>query len=78
MKRKREILIINGEQVTKLNIIKETEFVKVIDNYFPQFIVDDVSQATQKMPVAYTNSPYRHFHKSRFFGTMLYLSLIHI
>ena len=72
MKRKREILIINGEQVTKLNIIKETEFVKVIDNYFPQFIVDDVSQATQKMPVAYTNSPYRHFHLARFFGAMLY------
>jgi len=60
------IPIINGGQVT------DNDTVRVVDNYFPKFITDLVHTDLEMMPVAYTNSPYRHFHKSRFFGTMLY------
>ena len=60
------IPINNGEQVTN-------ELVKVIDDYFPPWLVDIVSKDTESMPVKYTNSPYADFEKARFFGTMLYL-----
>ena len=60
------IPINNGEQVTN-------ELVKVIDDYFPPWLVDIVSKDTESMPVKYTNSPYADFDKARFFGTMLYL-----
>ena len=58
--------------MTELIDKQGNKLVRVVDNYFPKFITDLVHTDLEMMPVAYTNSPYRHFHKSRFFGTMLY------
>ena len=45
--------------------------VRVIDDYFPQWMVDEVSQDVLFLPVTYSNSPYAVFEKARFFGNML-------
>ena len=45
--------------------------VKVIDEYFPEWLVNIVSRDTEQMPVTYTNSPYNTFDRARFFGCMM-------
>ena len=45
--------------------------VKVIDDYFPEWLVNIVSRDTEQMPVTYTNSPYNTFDRARFFGCMM-------
>tara|TARA_B100000945_G_C20398865_1_gene606243 strand:+ start:521 stop:1102 length:582 start_codon:yes stop_codon:yes gene_type:complete len=44
---------------------------RVVDNYFPDWLVDRVSLDCVNMPVTYTNSPYMDFDKARFFGNLL-------
>ena len=44
---------------------------RVVDNYFPDWIVERVSKDLEYFPVTYTNSPYRDFKRCRFFGNML-------
>tara|TARA_B100000579_G_scaffold361331_1_gene318992 strand:- start:1803 stop:2384 length:582 start_codon:yes stop_codon:yes gene_type:complete len=44
---------------------------RVVDNYFPDWLVDRVSLDCVNMPVTYTNSPYKDFNKARFFGNLL-------
>tara|TARA_B100000073_G_scaffold348474_1_gene367669 strand:- start:3464 stop:3952 length:489 start_codon:yes stop_codon:yes gene_type:complete len=44
---------------------------RVIDNYFPDWMVKQVSNELEFMPVRYNNSPYGDFSKARFFGSML-------
>ena len=39
---------------------------RVVDNYFPDWLVDRVSLDCINMPVTYTNSPYMDFDKARF------------
>ena len=46
---------------------------RVIDNYFPDWMVDMIAMDLESIPVKYTNSPYADFKKSRFFGSMLML-----
>lgn len=46
--------------------------VTVIDNYFPDWMVREVSYDLENMPVTYTNSPYRDFQRARFFGATLF------
>ena len=46
---------------------------KVIDNYFPDWMVDMIAMDLETIPVKYSNSPYADFEKSRFFGSMLML-----
>tara|TARA_B100000287_G_scaffold398632_1_gene416188 strand:+ start:781 stop:1362 length:582 start_codon:yes stop_codon:yes gene_type:complete len=45
--------------------------VRIVDNYFPDWMVDRVSLDCVNMPVTYTNSPYMDFDKARFFGNLL-------
>ena len=45
--------------------------ISVIDDYFPSWLVNQVSMELECMPVRYTNSPYANFDKARFFGAML-------
>ena len=44
---------------------------RVVDNYFPDWMVERVSLDCINMPVTYTNSPYKDFDKARFFGNLL-------
>ena len=44
---------------------------RVVDNYFPDWMVKWVSNDLENFPVTYTNSPYKDFTRSRFFGNML-------
>ena len=44
---------------------------RVIDDYFPTWMVKQVSTELEFMPVRYNNSPYGDFSKARFFGSML-------
>ena len=47
------------------------EKITVIDDYFPSWMVEQVSRDLEFMPVRYNNSPYANFDKARFFGAML-------
>ena len=64
---------------------------KVIDDYFPQWMIDKVSDYMTRVPVKYDNTPRKDsFNECRFMGNMLLtrnqwnskdlpqLSLIHI
>ena len=44
---------------------------RVVDNYFPDWMVKWVSEDLEMFPVTYTNSPYKDFTRCRFFGNML-------
>ena len=44
---------------------------RVVDNYFPDWMVKWVSNDLEYFPVTYTNSPYKDFTRCRFFGNML-------
>ena len=44
---------------------------QIVDNYFPQWMVDKVLAEIPLIPVSYTNSPYGEYDKSRFFGQQL-------
>ena len=43
----------------------------IIDNYFPDWLVKDVSYELQGFPVTLTNSPTAVYENARFFGNML-------
>ena len=43
----------------------------IVDNYFPQWMVDKNAEEFQLIPVTYTNSPYGQYEVSRFFGQLL-------
>lgn len=45
--------------------------IRVIDDYFPSWIVDQVSVESTLIPVSYSNSPYADYNSARFFGTNL-------
>ncbi len=47
---------------------------KVIDDYFPRWLVQTVSEEIELIPVTYNNSPYQDFDKARFFGNMLMMN----
>lgn len=49
----------------------ESKGIQVIDDYFPQWLVKQVSKDLEFMPVRYNNSPYADFNSARFFGSML-------
>jgi hypothetical protein len=44
---------------------------RIVDDYFPQWMVERVSLDLEYFPVTYTNSPYKDFQRCRFFGNML-------
>lgn len=43
----------------------------IVDNYFPKWAVNNISEESLLIPVTYSNSPYGEYHVSRFFGQML-------
>lgn len=43
----------------------------IVDNYFPQWMVDKVAAESLLIPVTFTNSPYGEYEVSRFFGQNL-------
>tara|TARA_Y200000002_G_scaffold221949_1_gene183340 strand:- start:7857 stop:8378 length:522 start_codon:yes stop_codon:yes gene_type:complete len=45
--------------------------IKVVDDYFPEWLVKNVSSDLELMPVTYTNSSHKDFKNARFFGNTL-------
>tara|TARA_B100000029_G_scaffold513725_1_gene614167 strand:+ start:955 stop:1476 length:522 start_codon:yes stop_codon:yes gene_type:complete len=45
--------------------------IEVVNDYFPDWLVNIVSTDMENMPVTYSNSPYADFNRARFFGNML-------
>ena len=45
--------------------------IEVVDNYFPDWLVDGVSKELELMPVTYTNSSHKDFENTKFFGNTL-------
>ena len=45
---------------------------RVIDNYFPQWMVDEFAQwVTNDCPLYYTNTPHGNYEEARFFGNTI-------